>query len=187
MIVPVVSHFSWAKRHKRDFEAVISIEDPDARRRLRFHTHPRPAHLILTFVDLDRPAPAPYDAWPVFRLADREQVERAIAFGREHADSSLLVHCQAGIGRSGAIALAILADRLSGHVSREETALAMLRANRPIVPNLHVTAIADDLLGCEGRLVAAVAACDAAHPENGKRRRENRAAHFIYYGLAKDL
>src|SRR5690349_7114831 len=48
-----VSGFSWALRHKREFSAVITIEDPDKHYGVRFHKSPHPEHLILKFVDLD--------------------------------------------------------------------------------------------------------------------------------------
>lgn len=48
---------SRARRIKRRFEAVITIEDPalPAARRVRFHRLPHPAHLALAFEDLDAP------------------------------------------------------------------------------------------------------------------------------------
>lgn len=176
----VVSGYNWARRHKRDFAAVITCEDPDKFRGLRFWREPHPDHLVLRFVDLDTPAPPPHDTELRFRLATRAQVEDAIAFGRDRAN--LLVHCQVGVARSTAIALAILADRLGA--GQEQAALDALLAVRPeAVPNLHVVALADDVLGRDGRLLATVVAWDQGLPDNQTRRRANRQAHFQHYGL----
>lgn len=103
----VVASLSQAKRHKRSFGAVITLEDPACRpaNRLRFHRRPSPAHLVLAFEDVD-------DDTLGVRVATREQVGQVITFARTHTDKSLLVHCFHGVGRSAAAALAILADRL---------------------------------------------------------------------------
>jgi len=178
----VVNSYNWARRHKRDFEAVISLEDPDARRKLRFNRKPHPDHLILTFVDMDRPPPHPYCDWPVFTMADRSHVERAIEFGRDR--ESLLVHCQVGIGRSTAIALAVLASRIED----DDAALRELLSIRPeAVPNLHVVALADAILGRGGNLVRVVSEWDSGLARNRRRRDENRKSHFTYYGLRPDI
>lgn len=177
----VVNSYNWARRHKREFEAVITLEDPDTRRKLRFSRNPHPDHLVLTFVDMDRPPPHPYCEWPVFTMADRSQVERAIEFGRDR--ESLLVHCQVGIGRSTAIALAVLASRMD-----DEAALRTLLEIRPeAVPNLHVVALADNILSREGNLVRVVTEWDSGRAWNRQRRVENRRAHFTYYGLKPDI
>jgi len=177
----VVNSYNWARRHKRDFEAVITLEDPDARRKLRFTRKPHPDHLVLTFVDMDRPPPVPYCDWPVFTMAERSHVERAIEFGRDR--ESLLVHCQVGIGRSTAIALAVLASRMD-----DEDALRRLLEVRPeAVPNLHVVALADDILGRGGNLTRVVTEWDRTLARNRRRRDENRKAHFTYYGLKPDI
>jgi predicted protein tyrosine phosphatase len=63
----------------------------------------------------------------------------------------------AGIGRSGAARLAILADRLGP--GQEADALAQLLTIRPeAVPNLALTRAADQVLGRGGRLTATVLA-----------------------------
>ncbi|WP_458098442.1 tyrosine phosphatase family protein [Roseomonas sp. WA12] len=179
-----VSGLNWALRHKRDFSAVLSLEDPDARGGLRFHRQPGPRHLVLRFVDLDIPPPARYAGMPLFRMADRADIELALEFGRAvQADGGhMLVHCHVGIGRSTAVALAILADRLGeGH---EEAALAELLRIRPqAVPNLHVVSLADDILDRGGALLRTVQEWERDRPENHRRRAYNRTAHFVFYGL----
>jgi predicted protein tyrosine phosphatase len=179
-----VSAFGWAKRHKRDFDAVISLEDPDAKHRLRFTKKPHPAHLALQFVDLDRPAPPPYTDMHLFRIATDDQVQRALDFGKDW--SNILVHCHAGVGRSTAIALGLWAQHLGP--GREPEALQSLLKQRPeAVPNLHVTEIADRLLGRQGKLLSALTDWDNGIEANQQRRILNRRYHFIFYGLESDV
>ncbi|WP_458098263.1 tyrosine phosphatase family protein [Roseomonas sp. WA12] len=181
----VVSALNWARRQKRDFSAVLTLEDPDqlVTHQLRFHQQPHPDHLVLRFVDLDTAPPPAYAAMPIFRMADRTDIERALKFGRDSLGGRrLLVHCNAGVGRSTAIALAIIADRLGR--GREQDALNELVRLRPgAVPNLHVLALADEILGRAGALVQAVRDWERDRPENARRRSYNRVAHFVFYGL----
>jgi predicted protein tyrosine phosphatase len=141
---------SQAKRHKRAFGAVITLEDPAARpaERLRFTRRPAPAHLVLAFEDVD-------DDTLGIRVATEDQVAQSLAFAKKHSDSALLVHCFHGVGRSAAIALAILADRLGP--GAEALALDRLLSLRPeATPNLVVISLADRLLGRAGALLKAV-------------------------------
>ena len=50
-----VANLSRARRHKRRFGAVVTIEDPGFRNGLRFHRGPQPEHLVLRFEDVDEP------------------------------------------------------------------------------------------------------------------------------------
>jgi len=153
-----VGSLPQAKRHKRKFDAVITIEEPGARPnlRLRFAPDPGGEHLVLQFEDVDT------DSLGI-RVATLADVERAVAFARSWTDRSLLVHCFHGVGRSAGIALAILADRLGP--GNEAQALERLLAVRPeVTPNLVVVALADELLCRSGRLVATVAAWEATAP-----------------------
>lgn len=153
-----VGNLPQAKRHKRKFDAVITIEEPGARPnlRLRFAPDPGREHLVLQFEDVDT------DSLGI-RVATQADVERAVAFARSWTDRSLLVHCFHGVGRSAGIALAILADRLGP--GNEAQALERLLAVRPeVTPNLVVVALADELLRRSGMLVAAVAAWEVTAP-----------------------
>jgi predicted protein tyrosine phosphatase len=180
----MVSGLNWALRHKRAFSAVLTPEDPDAPAGLRFHRQPSPRHLVLHFVHLDSPPPVTYASMPIVRMADRADIEQALQFARavNSERERLLVHYHVGIGRSTAVALAIITDRL-GHV-REGAALAELLRIRPqAVPNLHVLALADEILGRNGALVRTVREWKQDQPENRSRRSYNRTAHFVFYGL----
>jgi predicted protein tyrosine phosphatase len=153
-----ITSLSRARRIKRrGFDAVITLENHDdaSSRRLRFHNHPAPAHLILVFTDLDMPMPGLPAATP-------NQVQSALDFARDK--ERLLVHCFAGLGRSTAIAYAILADRLGP--GREKEALAQVYALRPEAsPSLMTVRAAELALQRPGKLEAALLAAEAENPQ----------------------
>ena len=71
----------------------------------------------------------------------------------------LIIHCYAGVSRSTAAALMVLARYNRG---REAEAAELLRRRAPHAhPNRRMIALADPLLACEGRLAAAVEAMGA--------------------------
>jgi len=164
-----VMSLSRALRHKRRFDAVITLEDPACRpaARLRFHKKPAPAHLIMACEDVD-------DDTLGIQVATQSQVAEALAFARRHKDGALLVHCFHGVGRSAAIALAVLADRLGK--GGEKAALAHLLEIRPeATPNLVIVKRADEILDREGRLVAVVEAWEAGDERVRESRKARRA------------
>ena len=88
-------------------------------------------------------------------LPEAEHLAEVIDFLRAwaHEDGALLVHCVAGISRSMAVALIALVVKAGG---REPEAAEILRKAAPHAwPNTRMVALADQILGCEGRLVAA--------------------------------
>jgi predicted protein tyrosine phosphatase len=88
-------------------------------------------------------------------LPDPEHVAQVIEFLRawSHDDGALLVHCVAGISRSMAVALIGLVIKAGG---REFEAAQQLRKAAPHAwPNTRIIALADQILGAGGRLVAA--------------------------------
>lgn len=164
-----VMNISRARKHKRCFGAVITLEDPNCRHaaQLRFHRQPAPAHLVVQCEDVD-------DDTLGIQVATRAQVVAAIEFARLHCSASLLVHCFHGVGRSAAVGVAILADRLgAGH---EQVALSSLLAIRPeATPNLVIIKLADDILGLRGRLITALATWEADTPRVQEKRAVRRA------------
>lgn len=141
----------------RGVSHVLSILDPD---------HPEPeaflgygAHhrTILRFHDAIEPAPGVV-------LPNPGHVEAVLAFGRSlregsrergAAEGHLLVHCHAGISRSTAAMLTLLAQV---HSDRdEESLIARLTEVRPQAwPNSRMVTYADEQLGRGGRLLGAV-------------------------------
>ena len=136
---------------------VLSILDPgwpepevlrnfDIHRRLRLHFH-----------DVIEPLPG-------WIAPERWDVDLLLAFGRTVAGAAggpagahLLVHCHAGVSRSTAAAILILAQR---HADRPaDEALAEVARLRPRAwPNLRMLELGDAALGRNGEIVAAVRA-----------------------------
>jgi predicted protein tyrosine phosphatase len=84
-----------------------------------------------------------------------EHIEGLIEFVRawQHDEAPILIHCVAGISRSMAAALITLAVKAPG---REPEAARHVRgAAAHAYPNRRMIELADRLLGCAGRLVAA--------------------------------
>lgn len=157
-----VASLATAKQTKRRYDAVLTIEDPGLRHGLRFHSSPHPDQLVLMFEDVDEPVPG-------IALPHELHVEAALSFGREHADGSLLVHCRAGVSRSAAIALGIIADRLG--TGSERKAVAALLMNRPVAkPNLIVLELADTLLERGGKLIDAWREVESSRPAYAEHR-----------------
>ena len=70
-----IKSLARARRSRRKYDAVISIEDPRARRKLRFHRTPHPDHLVLRLEDIDH-----HD--PELAGPDIHHVVQALAFAR---------------------------------------------------------------------------------------------------------
>lgn len=132
---------------------VLSILDPDYPEPAAFAAYDPHHRLTLRFHDIIGP-------WPGWAAPEPEHVEALIAFGAEldaagDAVRHLLVHCHAGISRS----TAALATLLARHTAPGDEAaiFARIRAIRPIAwPNSRMIGFADDLLGRQGRLTAAL-------------------------------
>lgn len=146
----VVSSLTQAKKHKRKFDAVLTLEDPKApvHDRLRLGGPDDPAHLVLRFEDVDRTDLG-------HAVAEREQVSRAIEFGRANAEGSLLVHCFHGVGRSAACALAIIADR-EGPGNEAQAVRTLIEIRPEATPNLVAVGLADAILDRGEALVRAL-------------------------------
>lgn len=168
--VIAIASLSQVARQKRRFDAILTAEDPRGRpsNRFRFNIAPYRPQLILRFEDVD-------DEGLGFSHANAEQVEAALAYGRRFSNSSLIVHCHHGVGRSAALGLAIMADRAGAGMEAE--VVEALFAQRPeACPNQIVIALADAILLRDGALLAALAAYEARTPHMGVRR-SNRASY----------
>lgn len=159
-----------ALREEAGFDAVISIEDVETSARLR--RLPGRPQLVLAFDDLDHD-----DGETV--VASAAQLRAALAFARIHRGGGLLVHCQAGLCRSPAVALAVLADRLGP--GAEDDAVRRLFAIRPgCGPNLVALAAADEALGRGGRLRDAWMAAEKGDEALARMRFLKAAAHALF-------
>lgn len=107
------------------------------------------------------------DARPGEILVAIEHVRQVLEFGRDlpQTEGHLLVHCHAGISRSTAFTILLLAQALPEVPSREIVA-EIVRIRPRAWPNLRIIELGDELLGRKGTLVAAVR---ARHAEYAKR------------------
>jgi predicted protein tyrosine phosphatase len=107
-------------------------------------------HLRVIVRDCDNPDDGP-DA------PARHHIQTLVEFVRATPpDASILIHCLAGISRSPAAALIAMVLDAPG---REHDAALHMRTIAPhALPNRLMVALADDLLGRSGALVAATAA-----------------------------
>ncbi len=84
-----------------------------------------------------------------------EEIEKLVHFARsvDFSRGRLLVHCQAGISRSSAAAMIVMAVVLGP--GREHEAVMLIRRSHPQArPNRRMLELADVLLCAEGRLAA---------------------------------
>lgn len=158
-----IASFSQASRQKRRWDAVLTCEDPRERHLLRVTDRHQ---LVLAFEDCD-------DISLGYAVATRDQIEQGIEFGRAHTAASLLIHCMHGVGRSAAIALAIIADRL-GPGSEDEAVSTLLALRPEATPNLVAVDHADGILGRDCALFDALERSERADPAKLLARR-NRA------------
>jgi predicted protein tyrosine phosphatase len=87
----------------------------------------------------------------------QEHVERLLAFVRAWPrEKPLVIHCWAGVSRSTAAAF-ITACALAPERREDEIADALRAASPMATPNARLVAVADDMLGRDGRMTAAIA------------------------------
>lgn len=87
---------------------------------------------------------------------DETVVGRILAFGRTWDERQpMLIHCWAGISRSTAAAFVLACER-SPTGKERAIAGALRRAAPHAFPNRGIVALADDLMGRDGRMVEAV-------------------------------
>jgi predicted protein tyrosine phosphatase len=160
---------------------VLSILDPGWPEPAAFQAFDPHFRATFRFHDAIEPAPGVV-------LPQKEEVEAILAFGRDAGDvSHLLIHCHAGISRSTAAMLMILAQA-HPHES-EDAAVDRLLAIRPQAwPNSRLIAFADELLGRGGRLTAAVSRIYAkrleSQPEFAELMRRGNRGREVELGFA---
>ncbi|WP_428699872.1 tyrosine phosphatase family protein [Stappia sp.] len=108
-------------------------------------------HLFLAFNDITAPAEG---LTPPGEIHVRQLLDFVGAWDRAQP---MVIHCFAGISRSTAAAY-ISACALSPHASEVTLAKALRTASPSATPNARLVALADTLLGREGRMTAAVKA-----------------------------
>jgi predicted protein tyrosine phosphatase len=137
------------------FKHVISINNPEEEPPRPLKKHPG-RHLVLHFHDLTRDSgrsSLPYA--PEMVLPSAEDVSKILDFAEDiEEDHDVLVHCAAGISRSSAAALGIIASKVEPRSAREAIK-ELLDVKRTIHPNRDMVTDIDKQLGYEGRLVQA--------------------------------
>ncbi len=114
-------------------------------------------HLRLIMNDIDHPAEG-------LIAPDADHIHQLIDFleGWDQ-DTPLLIHCHAGISRSPAavfIALCLLCPQ----IAEDELAQRLRAASAPAKPNRLLVRLADEIMGREGRMVAACSALAVPSP-----------------------
>jgi predicted protein tyrosine phosphatase len=138
-------------RHRaRGVTHVLSILDPEWPEPEAFQDFGQHFRATLRFHDAIEPDPGVV-------LPQKPDVDAILAFGRDAGDiRHLLIHCHAGLSRSTAAMLMILAQ--AHPQETEEAVVGRLLQIRPQAwPNSRMIGFADERLGREGRLSAAVA------------------------------
>ncbi|CAA9336539.1 MAG: Protein tyrosine phosphatases [uncultured Microvirga sp.] len=102
-------------------------------------------------------------------LPATEHVEKFLTFVTAWPrEQPLVIHCYAGVSRSTAAAF-IAACALAPHRPEADIARALRQASPIATPNRRLVAVADDLMGREGRMVEAIdrigRGCEAPHGE----------------------
>ena len=129
-------------------------------------------------------------------LPRRDHVEAILEFGRTLAadttrreDVHLLVHCHMGVSRSTAAAAILIAQADPG-LDAETIFARLLSVRRQAWPNSLMVAFADELLGRDGRLSAALAQLYAKqlgeHPETEFFMREHGRGSEIDMAILAD-
>lgn len=159
---------------------VLSILDPDHPEPTAFGAYGEHERLELRFHDIIDPTRGQV-------LPQKADVERILTFGRdllaEPANCGhLLVHCHAGISRSTAAMTMILAQARPERPAAEVMA-AVVGIRHKAWPNLRMIEFADELLGRNGELIAAVR---ARHLDYGRKRPE-LVEYMISVGRVREV
>jgi predicted protein tyrosine phosphatase len=95
---------------------------------------------------------------------DVAHVERLVAFVRRWDRAApMVIHCYAGISRSTAAAFTTVCA-LNPQRDEADIAMSLRRVSPTAMPNGRIVRLADQLLGRDGRMVAAVAAIGPCVP-----------------------
>lgn len=160
---------------------VLSILDPLYPEPVEFSEYGPHERLTLRFDDIIEPMPG-------MMLPERGHVEKLLRFGEGLAAQEgdplthLLVHCHAGISRSTASMVTLLAEARPDW--DEDVVFAHIREIRPQAwPNSLMIEMADELLGRSGRLTEAL----RRHYREQIRVRPDLAEMIERVGRGKEL
>jgi predicted protein tyrosine phosphatase len=170
-------------RHSgRGVTHVLSILDPEWPEPQAFEDFDPHYRATLRFHDAIEPDPG-------VMLPQKSDIEAILAFGRDAGDvSHLLIHCHAGLSRSTAAMLMILAQAHPGET--EEAIVDRLLEIRPQAwPNSRMIGFADERLSRDGRLSAAIGRIYARRleiaPDLAESMRRLNRAREVELGLLR--
>lgn len=125
---------------------LLSFGDPLTGEPRGYREHPaRKLRIECDDIERDPPGPDP------MRVAITPRQVAAIVDFVRGCDGPTLIHCQAGVSRSTAAGLLLLAVHLP-----PDEAVAEIRRLRPAAwPNRRIVGLGDELLGLDGALIAA--------------------------------
>ena len=125
------------------YDGVITIEDSRIEDPFRVESE-HPKQLVLCFDDIS----VPLDD---FIEPQEKHILQALSFADRIGEGSILIHCHAGISRSSAIALAIIAQRMG--MGKEQETIEILESINPNCrPNKSLVWLTDEILERDRRL-----------------------------------
>ena len=119
------------------YDGVITIENSFEENPFRYRDE-YPKQLILRFDDISVPVDE-------FIEPEEKHVLQALSFAEKIGEGSILIHCHAGISRSSAIALAIIAKKL-GRGKEVESINILEKINPHARPNKLLVWLTDEIL-----------------------------------------
>ena len=119
------------------YDGVITIEDSRIEDPFRVESE-HPKQLVLCFDDIS----VPLDD---FIEPQEKHILQALSFADRIGEGSILIHCHAGISRSSAIALAVIAKRI-GKGKEPESIKILEQINPHARPNKSIVWLTDEIL-----------------------------------------
>jgi predicted protein tyrosine phosphatase len=161
---------------------VLSILDPEWPEPGAFQDFDPHFRVTLRFHDAIEPDPGVV-------LPRKPDVDAILAFGRDAGDvRHLLIHCHAGLSRSTAAMLMILAQA-HPHETEDAVVRRLLQIRPQAWPNSRMIGFADERLGRGGRLSAAIARIYAERleiePHLAETMRRLNRAREVELGLGR--
>lgn len=125
------------------FDGVITIEDSRIENPFRLEAENQ-KQLVLCFDDIS----VPLDG---FIEPQEKHILQALSFADGIGEGSILIHCHAGISRSSAIALAVIAKRIGK--GKEPQSIKILEQINPHArPNKSIVWLTDEILERDRKL-----------------------------------
>lgn len=157
----MVPHILKNRAYGSQVRWVISIGSPEDKPPAGFADRSLASKLRLEFNDVTYHRP-----WAGYQAPQEDDIRRLVAFGERAKDGRVLVHCAAGVSRSSAAALILLAMRhgMGNEMAAMEQLLAdtktatglKLRNHEMITPNRRMVWLADQVLERGGALYEAL-------------------------------